>query len=60
MEFTGTDLTTMKEQTDISQRISVLAGHGSVEKVSSCSIAVDENRSNNIDGRCVVITTVVV
>ncbi|KAL8578229.1 hypothetical protein ACOMHN_040990 [Nucella lapillus] len=33
VEFTGLDLNTMTEQTDISQRISLLANHGAVEKM---------------------------
>lgn len=33
VEFTGMDLASMSEQTDISQRISVLSGHGTIEKV---------------------------
>ncbi|KAK7496801.1 hypothetical protein BaRGS_00012010 [Batillaria attramentaria] len=33
VEFTGVDLTTMSEQIDVSQRISVMAVHGSIEKI---------------------------
>ncbi|XP_076472635.1 ER membrane protein complex subunit 1-like [Babylonia areolata] len=33
VEFTGVDLNTMKKQTDVSQRISLLENHGSVEKI---------------------------
>ncbi|KAK7093213.1 ER membrane protein complex subunit 1-like [Littorina saxatilis] len=33
VEFTGVELTSMTEQTDVSQRISILAGHGSIDKI---------------------------